>query len=361
MSRPARALLSAQALKHNLSQVRRYAPNSRVMAVVKANAYGHGLPWAVSVLKEADGFGVASTEEGIAAREALGDDPRPICLLEGVFTIDEIGLAAAHRFETVVHTVPQLELLAQSAPSSPLTVWVKIDTGMHRLGFAAADAGAVIERLRGMAAVGEVRVMTHLANADGRKDPATKRQLKEFSPFVQPGAIASAANSAGIVAWPASHYDWVRPGVMLYGGSPMHREPAASFDLRPVMTLQTALLAVNQRKKGEAIGYGGDFVCPTDMAVGVAAVGYGDGYPRHAHSGTPVLVNGRRVPLIGRVSMDMITLDLRGLPHAHPGDPVVLWGNDLPIDDIAGCAGTISYELMCHVTERIPRVPVLED
>jgi len=361
MSRPARALLSAQALKHNLSQVRRFAPNSRVMAVVKANAYGHGLQWAVSVLKEADGFGVASTEEGIAAREALGEDPRPICLLEGVFTIDEIGLAAAHRFEIVVHTLPQLDLLAQSAPAVPLTVWVKIDTGMHRLGFAPEDGGAVVDRLRGLPAVGEVRLMTHFANADARKDPTTKRQLKELAPFIQPGTVASAANSAGIVGWPASHHDWVRPGIMLYGGSPMHRESAASFDLKPVMTLQTALLAVTQRKKGDAIGYGGDFVCPSDIPVGVAAVGYGDGYPRHAHRGTPVLVNGRRVPLIGRVSMDMITLDLRGQAHAQPGDPVVLWGNNLPIDDIANCAGTISYELMCHVTERIPRVPVLED
>ena len=360
MSRPARALLSAQSLRHNLNQVRRFAPNSRVMAVVKANAYGHGLAWTVTTLKDADGFGVASTEEGIAAREALGDDPRPICLLEGIFSIDEIGLAAAHRFETVVHTPLQLDLLSQSAPANPVTVWLKVDTGMHRLGFSPEDVAGVIDRLRSCSAVGEIRVMTHFANADGRKDPTTKRQLKAFTPFVQPGTIASAANSAGVVAWPASHYDWVRPGVMLYGGSPVHRETAASFDLKPVMTLQTALLAVSQRKKGDAIGYGGDFVCPSDMYVGVAAIGYGDGYPRHAHVGTPVLVNGRRVPIVGRISMDMITLDLRDQPHAQPGDPVVLWGNDLPIDDIATCAGTISYELMCHVTERIPRVPVLE-
>ncbi len=355
MGRPARALLDAQALRHNLQQVRARAPGARVMAVIKANGYGHGLIWVAQALREADAFAVASIEEGFQLRQA--GIPQPIVLLEGFFQADELPALAHYRLSPVVHDAEQLRLLEGAQVGAPLCVWLKIDTGMHRLGFAPAAARAAYERLRACRAVGEVRLMSHLASADDRRDPATRAQLDLFLPLVRSlGVPASCANSAGVIAWPDSHLDWVRPGLMLYGATPMLDASAAALGLKPVMTLATTLIAVQQRQRGDAIGYGGDFHCPEDMPVGVAAIGYGDGYPRHAPSGTPVLVNGRAVPLIGRVSMDMITLDLRSQPEARIGDPVVLWGEGLPIDDVAQRAGTISYELLCHVAERIPRV-----
>jgi alanine racemase len=228
---------------------------------------------------------------------------------------------------------------------------------MHRLGFAPAQLAGVLARLRALKGIRDIRVMTHFANADDAGDARTQKQIEAFQAQVNGlGLETSLANSAGIVAWPASHADWVRPGIMLYGASPLSGRAAAELDLRPVMTLESALLAVHARKKGDAIGYGGDFTCPEDMPVGVVAIGYGDGYPRHAPAGTPVLVNGKRVPLVGRVSMDMITVDLRSQPGARAGDPAVLWGAGLPVDEVAAAAGTISYELLCRVAERIPRV-----
>ncbi len=357
MSRPARALLDPEALRHNLARARACAPQARVMAVVKADAYGHGLAWVASVLeKQADAFGVASLEEGLALRAA--GVRRPVCLLEGFFESAELALIAEHDLETVVHNEEQLHALERAAQlERSLTVWLKIDTGMHRLGFAPEDFESVLARLRACPAVGEIRLLSHLACADDRKSPATRRQLERFLPLVRASALpASLANSAGVLAWPQTHLDWVRPGLMLYGASPLLRERAVGLDLRPVMTLETTLIAVQRRRRGERIGYGGDFECPEDMPVGVAAIGYGDGYPRSARPGTPVLVNGKRVPIIGRVSMDMVTLDLRPVPHSRVGDRVVLWGEGLPVDEIAACAGTIAYELLCRVTDRIPRV-----
>ena len=354
MSRPARALLDAQALRHNLQQVRRHAPHSKVMAVVKANAYGHGLSWAAKILEDADAFGVASVEEGMELRAA--GVTRPICLLEGFFAADEIPLLGRHQLAATVHEQDQLQVLESASGATPIAVWIKIDTGMHRIGFAPEEVPAVLARLKACPAVAEIRVMSHFANADNKFDSTTQSQIECFRPLCQ-GLEGSLANSAGILAWPDSHLDWVRPGIMLYGGSPLIGHHAHDLDLMPVMTLQSALIAVHRRRKGEAVGYGGDWLCPEDMTVGVAAVGYGDGYPRHAPPGTPVLVNGRRTPLIGRVSMDMITLDLRAQPEAKAGDPVVLWGTGLPVDEVAAQAGTISYELLCHVAERIPRIP----
>jgi len=356
MSRPARALVDAEALRHNLRQARLRAPRSRVMAVVKANGYGHGLLWVARTLSgAADAFGVSSVEEGIQLREA--GITRPVCLLEGFFTPDELPTLAEHRLEPAIHCEFQLQALVQALPVVKLTVWLKIDTGMHRLGFLPQAVPDVLKQLRSSPAVADIRVMSHFARADIRFDPDTKTQIESFQGQVRNlGLESSLANSAGILAWPQSHLDWVRPGIMLYGASPMAGESAAALDIEPVMTLETALIAVNIRRQGEAIGYGGDWRCPEDMPVGVAAIGYGDGYPRHAVPGTPVLVNGKRVPLVGRVSMDMITLDLRAQPDARVGDPVVLWGQGLPVEEVAQSAGTIAYELLCHVTERIPRV-----
>jgi alanine racemase len=358
MSRPARALLDAGALRHNLQQVRRHAPKARIMAVVKANGYGHGLAWVAQTLGEsADAFGVSSVEEGVQLR--LAGVTRPVCLLEGFFTADELPLLSKQRLEPVVHNEAQLRALATVPASSPLTVWIKADTGMHRLGFPPAAVPDVVQQLRRASTVTQVRIMSHFARAEFSNDDATRSQINDFANLTRNLELeTSLANSAGILAWPASHLDWVRPGIMLYGASPLMDKDATALDLQPVMTLESALIAVQPRKKGDAIGYGGDWRCPEDMPVGVVAIGYGDGYPRHAPPGTPVLVNGRRVPTVGRVSMDMITLDLRSQPQAKIGDPVVLWGRGLPVEQVAESAGTLSYELLCHVTERIPRVVI---
>ncbi len=359
MGRPARALVNAQALRHNLEQVRKHAPRSRVMAIVKANAYGHGLDWAAQVLHSADAFGVSSVEEAIRLRGSGAAEMQPICLLEGFFGADEIPLAAEHRLSAIIHHEGQLEMLESAKVSVRVPVWIKVDTGMHRVGFTPDQLPQVLTRLKACAAVGEIRVMSHLANADNKFDSSTGSQIKRFMAVVSEfGLEASLANSAGILAWPESHFDWVRPGIMLYGASPLAGYSARELNLRPVMTFCTALIAVNRRRKGDAIGYGGAWHCPEDMPVGVAAVGYGDGYPRHAAQGTPVLLNGEPVPLVGRVSMDMITLDLRSQPQAKAGDPVILWGTGLAVEEVAAQSGTIAYELLCQVMERIPRIAI---
>lgn len=358
MSRPARALLDAAALKHNLQQARRYAQRARVMAVVKANGYGHGLSWVAQTLSGAvDAFGVSCVEEGLRLRAA--GIKLPVCLLEGFFSADELPQLAQERLEPVIHHPGQVQALKQHSAPLRLTVWVKVDTGMHRLGFPPTAMPEVLKQLRQCPAVAEVRVLSHFARADFPDDAVTRAQINDFLSLTRDlGLPTSLANSAGILAWPPSHLDWVRPGIMLYGASPLVAQEASALNLKPVMTLETALITVQPRKKGDAIGYGGDWRCPEDMPVGVAAIGYGDGYPRHAPPGTPVLVNGRRVATVGRVSMDMITLDLRRQPQAQVGDPVVLWGQGLPVEEVAEKAGTLCYELLCHVTERIPRVVV---
>lgn len=359
MTRPTRAIVDAQALQHNLAEVRRRAPRANVMAIVKANGYGHGLVWVAQTLaNSADAFGVASMEEGLVLREE--GITKPICLLEGFFDPDELALLAQHDLAPVIHHESQVRALETARLPRGLSVWIKIDTGMHRLGFAPAAFRDVLGRLKSTTAVRTVRVLSHFASAD---DPAssavTQAQIDTFNATVAGANLErSLANSAGIVAWPASHLDWVRPGIMLYGGDPQVGSAAKTFNLRPVMTLTTSLISIAQRKKGDPIGYGPEYRCPDDMPVGVAAIGYGDGYPRRMPAGTPLLLNGKRVPIVGRVSMDMLTLDLRSQPHAKIGDPVVLWGADLPADEVAARAGTISYELFCHVAKRIPRVAV---
>ena len=360
MSRPARALLDANALRHNLERVRYYAPQSKILVIVKANAYGHGIVWAARALRKADAFGVASIEEGVELRTS--GVTQPICLLEGFFEASEIALVTQHKLDTVVHHEAQVLALEQmpASAAAALDVWLKIDTGMHRLGFAPVVAPAMHARLAACKGVRRVRFMTHFANADNTFDSTTNAQIERFAAAIgqrEGGAgERSLANSAGIVAWPASRLEWVRPGIMLYGVSPLIGRSAAELGLRPVMSLASAVIAVHRLRKGDAVGYGGDWICPEDMPVAVVAIGYGDGYPRQLPTGTPVLLNGRRVSLIGRVSMDMITLDLRAQPDARVGDPVVLWGAGLPVEEIAARAGTIGYSLLCGVTPRIPRV-----
>nr|NIP74019.1 alanine racemase [Gammaproteobacteria bacterium]NIR99004.1 alanine racemase [Gammaproteobacteria bacterium]NIT64633.1 alanine racemase [Gammaproteobacteria bacterium]NIV21606.1 alanine racemase [Gammaproteobacteria bacterium]NIX11317.1 alanine racemase [Gammaproteobacteria bacterium] len=280
---------------------------------------------------------------------------RPVVLLEGFFDTQELETFSAHGLQAVVHHESQLELLESTRLKRPISVWLKVDTGMHRLGFAPGAVKGVWQRLRRCASVGDdVRLMTHFAWADDPESPMTDRQARAFEEAVQdlPGE-RSLANSGAILGWPRTHADWVRPGIMLYGATPFLKGAGADHGLQPAMSLRTELIAVNRCRRGETVGYGGAWVCPEDMPVGVAAAGYGDGYPRHAEAGTPVLVGGRRVTLVGRVSMDMICLDLRGHAEAQVGEEVVLWGEGLPVETVAQHAGTIGYELLCRISPRV--------
>ena len=352
MTRPARACIDLHALQHNFQRVRQAAAGSRIMAIIKANAYGHGLLRVAQSLPGADAFGVASPEEGIALREAGFD--RRIVLLEGPFSSDDLVLVSGYRLDVVIHHASQLDMLEQAGLKRPLDVWLKLDTGMNRLGFEPATVAELLARLQAIEQVASVRFMTHFACADEPDNDTTRKQSDRFMEAL--AALSgehSLANSAAILAWPDTHADWVRPGIMLYGASPLIEQSAAALDLRPVMTLASNLIAVKPCRAGDAVGYGGDWRCPEDMSVGVAAIGYGDGYPRHAPSGTPVLVNGQQASLIGRVSMDMICIDLRGHDNAAVGDEVQLWGKALPVEEIATAAGTISYELLCGISHRV--------
>jgi len=348
-----RAIIDHVALRHNLALVRRHAPDSRVWAVVKANGYGHGMVPVGTSLEAADGLAVARVEEGVRLREA--GITKPILVMEGFLLDEELAAAREHGLEPVLHQPGQVALLERTRTTRPLRVWIKVDTGMHRLGFDPREVPDLLVRLNADPGIaGSVGLMTHLAQADDPHGRFTQLQcdrLRALDPAAKHDL--SIGNSAGILAFPASCTHWVRPGIMLYGASPLHGRTAAELGLRPVMRLETRLIAVRALLRGNRIGYGGTYVCPEDMPVGVAAIGYGDGYPHHAPTGTPVLVGERRAPLVGRVSMDMISIDLRGLPDPAVGDPVTLWGAGLPVDEIAEWACTIPYELLCRVTARV--------
>jgi alanine racemase len=355
MTRPVRARIDLKALQHNFALARQAAPNSKLMAVIKANAYGHGAVAVAGALPDADAFALASVEEAVQLREA--GVSRPLVLLEGMFDAADLDAVAGYALQAVVHTVEQVDWLEQVRLTAPLHLWLKVDTGMHRLGVAMDQADAVRERLLALvnSCGGSLRLMSHLACADEPQHPANDAQLAAFRRLAVGGLERSLANSAALLSRADMHFDWVRPGIMLYGCSPFDPGVDRALALRPVMTLESQLIAVYKRNKGERIGYGQSWTCPEAMPVGVAAGGYGDGYPRHAPPGTPVLVNGEVVPLIGRVSMDMICVDLRSQPDARAGDPVHLWGSGLPVEGLAARADTISYELLCNVSQRVPR------
>ncbi|MDH5445243.1 MAG: alanine racemase [Gammaproteobacteria bacterium] len=357
MSRATRAVIDLAALRHNLQISRQAAPNSKQMAIIKAHAYGHGMVRIAQALDEADAFGVAIIEEAIPLREA--GISKPILLLEGFNSKQDLNLIRGYKLDCVIHHESQLKIL-ESIEGDPIKVWLKIDSGMHRLGFSPDIANEVYQRLLKCPSVSQpISLMTHLSNADDLADDFTEQQIRTFNEAIgfknssNEEIDCSIANSAGIMGWPSSHADWVRPGIMLYGVSPFISQATKQYDLKPVMTLKSELIAVNQYKKGDRIGYGGTWACPEDMPVGVVAIGYGDGYPRHAPSGTPVLVKDRPCQLVGRVSMDMLTIDLRHCSDAKPGDEVILWGKGLPIEKIADLSGTIAYELLCGVTNRV--------
>lgn len=345
--------LDLDAIKHNLAQVKCYAPNNKIMAVIKANAYGHGMTRIAQALDQADGFAVARVDEGVRLRKA--GYTQPVTVLQGFVCIDELQLLFKHQLDAVIHTRQQIQMLQQSSADASLSVWLKMDTGMNRLGFKGSDFNAAYQQLLSCKIVRQpINLITHFANADDLLDDKTRCQIDLFNTAVQdyPGQ-RSVANSAGIIGWPNVISDWVRPGLMLYGCSPFAGKTGADFGLKPVMSLHSRLIAVKHVSAGETVGYSGTWQCPTDTRLGVVSIGYGDGYHRHTRSGAPVLVNGQRANLIGRVSMDMITVDLNSQPNAQPGDPVTLWGEGLPVEEIARYAETIPYTLLCGITQRV--------
>jgi alanine racemase len=337
--------IDGEALRHNLGRVKAFAPSSKVMAVIKANAYGHDVLTAASHLEAADAFALAMPAEAVALRRA--GCSKPLVVLQGFANQEELKLCARYELQPVIHQQWQAELL-YSLKRFSLDVWLKIDTGMHRLGVSPNAVDQAYQTLKSSAIVHSIRFMSHFANADDPGHQLNNKQLELFlNVTYQYDAGRSIANSAAIVSNANSHLEWVRPGIMLYGSSPLPGRSAEELELEPVMQFESRLAAVREVRKGESIGYGSTWQCPEDMPVGVVAAGYGDGYPRHAPSGTPVWINGHLCPCVGRVSMDSICVDLRGVDAVH-GDRAVLWGRELSVDTVAGHAGTISYEILCH-------------
>ena len=343
--RPARALIDLAALRHNY-RLARQLHGGRALAVVKANAYGHGaVRCAQALADEADGFAVAFIEEALELR-AVGIQ-QPILLLEGVFAAEELADVARHGLWTAVHHEAQIEMIERTALAAPVHVWLKINSGMNRAGFLPAAVDGAWQRLRASGKVADITLMTHFARADEPQVITTEAQVSRFDAATAhlPGA-RSLANSGAILGWPQARRDWARPGILLYGADPM---PDEGHGLQPVMTLESAVMAVREIAAGEALGYGARFVAERDTRVGLVAMGYADGYPRGVADGTPVAVDGLPTRIIGRVSMDMLTVDLTDLPDAGIDSRVELWGRQVPVNRVAQSAGTIAYELLCNV------------
>ncbi|REL31018.1 alanine racemase [Thalassotalea euphylliae] len=357
--RTATAAIDLQALAHNVTQIKKLAPHSQILAVLKANAYGHGLERIAEALAEqaVGAFGVARLDEALALR-ACGV-VKPIVLMEGFFSPQELPVLDVNNLHTVIHNQEQLDALLAADLQTPVKVWLKVDTGMHRLGVEPEQFHDFYQALKKSPNVqDDIVLMSHLSCADDVESKHTPTQLSLFNSLTDVLAgQKTLANSAAICAWPDTHFDWVRPGLMLYGVSPMQDKVAAELNIQPVMTLKSSLIAKRFIKKGESVGYGAAWTAEKDTYIGVIAIGYGDGYPRHAPNGTPVLLNGRRVPLVGRVSMDMINVDLGGAAEGecadNIGDIATLWGAGLGIEEIAQWATTIPYELLCNITRRV--------
>jgi alanine racemase len=350
--RPIRARIDSAALRHNLAVVKARAARSRLWAVVKANAYGHGLARAARALAGADGLALIELEAAIELRRA--GETRPMLLLQGVYSPKELEPVAANGLSVVVHSAEQVAMLESARTAAKIPVYVKLNTGMNRLGFSKDDLSDALDRLARCA--GEITLMTHFADADGAS--GVKWQMERFQAMTAGSKFSrSLANSAATLRYPETHADWVRPGITLYGCSPFPDESAEKLGLKPVMTLSSELIAVRELRKGDSVGYGRTFTADGPMRIGIVACGYADGYPRHAPTGTPILVCGRRTRTVGRVAMDMLFADLTGVPEARVGSPVTLWGEGLSADEVAASAGTVSYELLCALS---PRVPVEE-
>ncbi len=350
MSRPLVAQINLAALQSNLARAQEKAAGAQVLAVVKANAYGHGLLRVLPALEQADGLALVELDAAVALREARYS--RRILLIEGFFEERELGEISQRRLAVVVHDHEQVGMLEAAALPRPLEVFVKVNSGMNRLGIAPGQVADICRRLAAAPAVAALRLMTHLARAD--EDDGLADALRTFDEACRglpyPRSIA---NSAGVIRYAEVGGDIVRPGIMLYGASPFPFDTAAMLGLRPVMTLRSRLIAVQELKANESVGYGAAYTATRAHRVGVVACGYADGYPRHAPNGTPILVCGRKTRLAGRVSMDLLTVDLSDVPEARIGSPVVLWGEGLPVDDVASAAATVGYELLCAVAPRV--------
>ncbi len=372
------AEISLAHLRYNLSQVKKLVGEAKVMSVIKANAYGHGMFSIAKALVASDIYAVARFEEALKLREFLNKESidKAVLVLEGVSSIDELLICAKNNFITNIYCLQQFDVLLnffKQYNQSQLNYWLKVDTGMHRLGLLNDDWKFVIKEIQKLDLQNyPLGIMSHFACADEVDNAFNQQQLLEFKTFyTEFENVAtinkSLANSAAILSLPSSHFDWVRPGIMLYGASPfeMGKESKTRLNkkLKPVMTLSSEIIAIKNLKQGDWIGYGSTWCCPEDMTMGVVAIGYGDGYPRHAQAGTPILLHGIEVPLIGRVSMDMITIDLsyffqknnkaEVLQPINIGDKVILWGKNLPIEKIAKNSDTIAYELLCQLTQRV--------
>jgi alanine racemase len=353
MSRPLVAVIDFAALQHNFSVVRAAVPKAKTWCVVKANAYGHGLERSARAFAESDGLALIEIEGAVQLREKGWR--KPIVLLEGFFEPQDIQTIAAHQLELAVHCQEQIEMLERSKLDAQLDIHMKMNTGMNRLGFKPQAWRGAYDRLRAIPSVRSIKYMTHFANAevaDGAYLPLAE-QVQRFrqETIGLPGEL-NLSNSAAILLHPELATDWVRPGIMLYGGTPGSKT-AEAYGLKPAMTLKSEIIAIQQIEKGDAIGYGSIFVADKPMTIGVVACGYADGYPRRAPEGTPILVDGVRTRLVGRVSMDMITVDLTPVPNARVGSPVIIWGDGLPIEEIANASGTVGYELMCALSLRV--------
>jgi len=350
-----RAIINTAALQHNLKIAQQAAPNSKVLAVIKSNGYGHGIAKIAIILSNADGYAVATIQEAIKVRDVYSD--KPIIVLQGFLNNEELRLFKKYKLHPVIHSSNQLSLLENSndIKLDPNTLfWFKFDTGMGRLGFSETDCSDNLVRLEKIIGnKSNIILMSHFANADDPEDEVTKKQIILFNNITSKYNYSKTlANSAGILAWPDSHHDWIRAGIMLYGISPFNTHNEAE-NLQTVMTLESRLIAINHHKKGDSIGYSGCWTCSKDMNIGVVSIGYGDGYPRHATTGTPVLVNGEKTIIVGRVSMDMICIDLSTLNNVKLGAIITLWGEQLAIEIVAEFSNTIAYELVCQVGKRV--------
>jgi len=354
MSRPIKAIIKLGALQHNLAVVRKHAPRAAVFAVIKANAYGHGVMRAARALAGADGIALLELDAAVQLRNE-GYSKR-LALLEGLFEPAELDVAVEHNLTIVIHNQEQLRMLDAARSGARLDVLLKINTGMNRLGFAPRAAIDARDTLKGHRSVKQLTLMAHFATADDARGVAW--QMKLFDEFAAGQKLQRClANSAAIFRYPETHADWVRPGIMLYGCTPFADATARELGIKPAMTLTSELIAVQDLQPGDRIGYSGAFGATQAMRVGVVACGYADGYPRHAPTGTPIVVGGSRTRTLGRVSMDMLCADLTGIPAARIGTPVTLWGEELSADEVAAAAGTVSYELLCALA---PRVRVVE-
>lgn len=356
MSRPILAQLDLQALKANLQVVRRAAPGSRVWSVVKANAYGHGIDRIWSALSGTDGFALLNLEEAILLRDRGWKGP--ILLLEGFFHADELPLLDKYRLTTSVHSNWQIKALQNAKLHAPLDIYLKVNSGMNRLGFQPDRVHTVWQQLRAAQNVGEITLMAHFADAE-KPDGIDEAMVRVEQAAEGLNGPRSLSNSAATLWHPEAHFDWVRPGIILYGASPSGLwQDVANSGLRPVMTLRSEIIAIQTLKAGSSVGYGSRYCASGEQRIGIVAGGYADGYPRIAQTGTPVWVDGVRTGTVGTVSMDMMAIDLTPCPQAGIGSPVELWGNEVKIDDVAAAAGTVGYELMCALAPRVPVVTV---